>query len=72
MTILIISALALALFQSWLLPAILILKNIQWMISSRDTPIDQSVLQGRVARAGVNLQESLPAFLALSILAVVQ
>jgi uncharacterized MAPEG superfamily protein len=72
MTILIISALALALFQLWLLPASLNLTNMTHLISSRDTPLDQSVLQGRVARAGVNLQESLPAFLALSILAIVQ
>ncbi|MBT8114862.1 MAG: MAPEG family protein, partial [Arenicella sp.] len=30
------------------------------------------VMQGRVSRAGINFQESLPAFLALGILALVQ
>ena len=34
----------------------------------RDEPIDESVLLGRAKRAGANLQESLPAFLALAVL----
>jgi uncharacterized MAPEG superfamily protein len=72
MTTLIIAALALVLFQLWLLPATLNLSNFSYLISSRDNAIEQSVLQGRVARAGVNLQESLVAFLALSILAIIQ
>jgi uncharacterized MAPEG superfamily protein len=72
MTTLIIAALALALFQLWLLPATLNLSNFSYLISSRDNAIEQSVLQGRVTRAGVNLQESLVAFLALSILAIIQ
>jgi len=72
MTAIIIAALALALFQLWLLPATLNLSNFAWLISSRDKPIEPSVLQGRVSRAGANLQESLPAFLVLGILAIIQ
>jgi len=73
MTTMIIGALALTLFQLWLLPASLNVKNLGYLISSRDGAVpEQSVLQGRISRAGVNLQESLPAFLALSLLAMVQ
>lgn len=73
MTTMIIGALALSLFQLWLLPASLQLKNMGYLISSRDGTVpDGSVLQGRISRAGVNLCESLPAFLALSLLAMIQ
>lgn len=72
MTVMIIGALALTLFQLWLLPASLNLKNMAYLISSRDAAVpEQSVLQGRISRAGVNLQESLPAFLVLSVLAII-
>jgi len=72
MTIMIMGALLLTLAQLWLIPAGLNLKNAQYMISSRDNPPAQSTLQQRVARAGNNLQESLPAFLALCLLAMIQ
>jgi uncharacterized MAPEG superfamily protein len=72
MTIMIIGGLALTLAQLWLIPASLNLKNVQYMASSRDNPPPQSVLQQRTARAGANLQESLPAFLALCLLAMIQ
>ena len=72
MTTLIIASLALALFQLWLLPATLNLNNFMYLISSRDNPIDQSTLQGRVSRAGGNFQESWPAFLVLCVLAIIQ
>ncbi len=72
MTTLIIGALVLALFQLWLLPAALNIKNIGYMLSSRDYPTESSTLQSRVSRAGVNLQESLPAFLTLALLASIQ
>lgn len=72
MTALIIGTLALTLFQLWLLPATLNIKNLVYMLSSRDQQIEPSTLQGRVFRAGVNLQESLPAFLALALLAIIQ
>ena len=71
MTVMIISALALALVQLWLIPASLALNNPQYMISSRDNPPPQTVMQQRTSRAGANLQESLPAFLALCLLAMI-
>jgi uncharacterized MAPEG superfamily protein len=67
----IISALALTLVQLWLLPASLVLNNPKYMVSSRDNPPPQTTLQQRTARAGANLQESLPAFLALCLLAMI-
>jgi len=72
MTIMIMGALMLTLAQLWLIPASLNLKNLQYMASSRDNPPPQSVLQQRTTRAGANLQESLPAFLALCLLAIIQ
>lgn len=71
MITIIIGALALALFQFWLLPASIDLKNLKYKISSRDEPLPETILQKRVKRAGDNLQESLAAFLALAILGVV-
>lgn len=72
MTSLIIASLALALIQLWLLPATFNLKNVSYLISSRDNPIDQSIVQDRISRAGANFQESWPAFLVLSVLAIIQ
>ena len=73
MTTMIIGALALTLFQLWILPASLNIKNIGYLISSRDGAAPElSVLLGRISRAGINLQENLPAFLALSLLAIIQ
>lgn len=71
MTTMIIAGLLLSLVQLWLIPAGLNLNNAKYMLSSRDNPPPQSVLQQRVARAGNNLQESLPAFLALCLLAMI-
>jgi uncharacterized MAPEG superfamily protein len=67
----IIGALLLTLVQLWLLPAGFNLNNLQYMLSSRDQAPPQSILQQRVTRAGNNLQESLPAFLALCLLAMI-
>ena len=72
MSVMIIAALLLMLIQLWLLPATLGTKNLQFMISSRDNPPPQSQSQQRTARAGINLQESIPAFLALCLLAIIQ
>ena len=72
MTMMIMGALALTLFQLWLLPASMNLSNMDYMLSSRDNPPPQSVIQQRTTRAGVNLQESLPAYLALCLLAIIQ
>lgn len=73
MTTIIIGALALSLFQLWLLPASLDVKNLGYLLSSRDTDApDRSVLQARISRAGMNLRENLPAFLTLSLLSMIQ
>ena len=73
MTTMIVGALALTLFQLWLLPASLNLQNFGYLVSSRDAVApEKTVLQGRIERAGLNLRESLPAFLALSLLAMIQ
>lgn len=72
MTTMIIAALILALFQLWLLPMSLNLQNMRYLLSSRDNPPPQSELQARTSRAGANLQESLPAYLALCLLAMIQ
>ena len=71
MTTMIIGGLLLTVVQLWLIPASFNLKNVQYMASSRDNPPPQSQLQQRVTRAGNNLQESLPAFLALCLLAMI-
>ena len=67
----ILLALLLALIQLWLLPMMLNISNMPYLLSSRDVPVDESVLLGRAKRAGANLQESLPAFLALAVLGYV-
>ena len=72
MTLLIVCALGLAILQIWLIPMLLNMNNVQYLISNRDeSPPEVSVTLGRVRRAATNLQESLPAFLALAILSIV-
>ena len=72
MTLLIVCALGLAILQIWLIPMFLNMKNVQYLISNRDeNPPEASVTLGRVRRAATNLQESLPAFLALALLSMV-
>jgi uncharacterized MAPEG superfamily protein len=70
MSDIIISTLALALVQIWLLPMILNLKNISWLFSSRDATVETSMIYERASRASANLQASLPAFLALCLLSM--
>ena len=70
MSSLIICALALALVQIWLLPAVFNVKNIAYLLSSRDDALETTAVQQRIERASQNLQESLPAFLALCLLAM--
>ena len=67
----ILLALLLALIQLWLLPMMLNISNMPYLLSSRDEPVDESILLRRAKRAGTNLQESLPAFLALAVLGYV-
>mgnify|MGYP001591784781 FL=1 len=66
----IIATLALAMVQIWLLPMSISMHNFAWLLSARDEPSESSVLQQRVERAKHNLQESLPAALALFLLAL--
>jgi hypothetical protein len=56
MSVMIIGALVLALFQLWLLPASLGFRNFKYVISSRDDAPPQTRVQQRTVRAGVNLQ----------------
>ena len=72
MSLMIVAGLGLVLFQLWMLPAALGAKNTAYLISSRDNPPPQTQLQERTTRAGSNLQESLPAYLALCLLAIIQ
>tara|TARA_B110001454_G_C12505968_1_gene344742 strand:+ start:160 stop:537 length:378 start_codon:yes stop_codon:yes gene_type:complete len=69
----IIYALILALVQIWIVPAAFNMKNFPWLGSNRDDPMpnELSIMGGRASRASANLQESLPAFLALALLSMV-
>jgi uncharacterized MAPEG superfamily protein len=68
----IVYALLLAFIQIWIVPAAFNTKNFPWLASNRDEPMphEHSVMGGRAARASTNLQESLPAFLALALLSM--
>tara|TARA_B100000575_G_scaffold67373_1_gene52068 strand:+ start:19 stop:381 length:363 start_codon:yes stop_codon:yes gene_type:complete len=70
MITLILLALLLTLLQL-LTPALLNSKNLKFLISNREGSIEEAPIVGRTRRAGNNLLESLPAFLALAILSIV-
>jgi len=72
MAIYIVYALILALVQIWIVPAAFNMKNFPWLGSNRDEPMpnELSIMGGRASRASTNLQESLPAFLALALLSM--
>ncbi len=70
MEIYIVLALLLTLFQSWLIPMTINIKNFSWMLTARDSTPTQSVLLKRAHRASANLHESLAAFLALVLAAM--
>ena len=65
MEIYIVLALLLALFQSWLIPMTINIKNLQWMMGARDSSPSESVLLKRARRASLYLHENLAPFLAL-------
>lgn len=67
----ILYTLLLALFQIWLLPMAINIKSMAYLMSNRDEEQQTSPLSQRVTRASTNLQESLPAFLTLSLLAII-
>ena len=67
----IVYSLLLAIIQIWVVPAAFNLKNFSWYTTNRDEPMPEtSVMAGRAMRAATNLQESLPAFLALALLSM--
>ena len=72
MTSYIVYALLLALVQIWVVPAAFNMKTFPWLGPNRDEPMpnELSVMGGRASRASINLQESLPAFLALALLSM--
>lgn len=71
MTYLIVMALLLTLVQISLLPLAFNLSNVSYLLGNRDEPNPESVLVSRAKRAGNNLLESLPSFLALAVLSIV-
>tara|TARA_B100001057_G_scaffold105602_1_gene103181 strand:+ start:14914 stop:15276 length:363 start_codon:yes stop_codon:yes gene_type:complete len=70
MITLILLSLLLTLLQL-LTPALLNSKNLEFLISNREGSVEEAPIVGRTRRAGNNLLESLPAFLALAILSIV-
>ena len=67
----IVYALLLTIIQIWIVPAAFNMKNFSWYTTNRDEPMPEtSVMAGRAMRAATNLQESLPAFLALALLSM--
>ena len=67
----IVYALLLTMIQIWVVPAAFNMKNFSWYTTNRDEPMPEtSVMAGRAIRAAANLQESLPAFLALALLSM--
>ena len=77
MVTIIIMALALALLQIWIIPMagalIINIKSMPYLLSNRDKEIriDPASVSARILRASINLQESLPAFLALATLSII-
>jgi uncharacterized MAPEG superfamily protein len=70
MITLIILSLLLTLIQL-LTPAVLNSKNLGFLLSNREGSVEEAPVIGRARRAGSNILESLPAFLALTILSIV-
>jgi len=70
MSDIILYVLALTLFQIWLLPMAVNLKNSAYLLSNRDEEVETSVTFQRIKRAAANLQETLPIFLTLALLSI--
>ena len=68
----ILLTLLLALIQIVLLPLLLRANNFAYLLSNRDGPYEPTAVLARVQRAAGNLQESLPAFLVMAVIALVQ
>ncbi len=71
MSDIILYVLALTLFQVWLLPMAVNLKNSAYLLSNRDEEVETSVTFQRIKRAAANLQETLPIFLTLALLSMI-
>lgn len=67
----ILSALLLALIQSWLIPMLLNLGNLSFLLSNRDEDFQFSTITKRAQRASANLYETLPIFITLMLLGVI-
>jgi len=72
MSSIILAALLLALVQYVIIPSSTKLSDLAYLVGTRDEPKEPSKMQARIARAGTNLKESLPAFLALCLLAMIK
>ena len=68
---LIVMSLVLAILQIWIIPMVLNMKNMDWLLSNREESDTPSEMLARARRASTNLQESLPAFLALALLSMI-
>ena len=71
MSNIILYALALALFQIWLIPLIFKSNHLQYLLSNRDQAIQFTPMTERVQKAATNFQESLPIFLTICLLAII-
>ena len=68
---LIVMSLVLAILQIWIITMVLNMKNMNWLLSNREESDAPSEMLARARRASENLQESLPAFLALALLSMI-
>jgi len=69
MNTMILLALLLLLLHVWFFPLVFSMKHTSWLLGARDEPVDFSLPALRAKRAAANYLESLPAFLALVLLA---
>ena len=65
-----IYACVLILIQAWILPAVFNTNNVKWMLSNRDENPDTTLYYDRSKKAFANLQESVPVFFMLGLLAI--
>jgi len=69
MNTMIVLALLLLLLHVWFFPLVFGMKHTSWLLGARDELVDFSFPVLRAKRAAANYMESLPAFLALVLLA---
>tara|TARA_B100000963_G_C22446551_1_gene589092 strand:+ start:225 stop:614 length:390 start_codon:yes stop_codon:yes gene_type:complete len=67
----VVLASVLAVVQFWVIPFLLNIKNLQWQFSNRDEALDDSLILQRSRRAGKNILQTLPIFLAFCVLSIV-